>query len=177
MTDFKPYEVIYKTKTIEVRSYYPVKRTVYVHYAHYFLPLPYMIFARAIYRIDKKKTGAFFYNEYTANEDKTHFHPSLFWLNDGPICLTTTHHYASPQRWDFKKLLEEFWFRSAYSRDIQQFGGSLQAWEKLTIKQVLKAIERKCKSKLRFDRHESLDHFIQRIKIHQKSPSRWHDAG
>lgn len=195
MTDFKPYEVIHKTRTIEIRSYYPVKRTVCVGSVRnfHFLPLPYMIFARAIYRINAKKVGTFFYNKCAPSENATHFCQGLFWYNDGPICLTNNYHYASPKHWNFKKLLEEFWFRPFYPGNLTVFGGSIKSWEQLTIKQVLKALERRCSKSVwkkdqqldsfglpltrRMNRNmetlETLEQFIKRIEINQHSPRSW----
>jgi hypothetical protein len=118
------------------------------------------------------------------SEEETHLYPGLFWVNDGPICLTTNYHYASPQNWDFKKMLEEFWFRSAYIRNIDVFGGSLRSWEKLTIEDVLKALKKQSESK--HPRHayepfggsqhgETLKQFIERIDLHRRCPGQWHN--
>jgi len=145
------YRLLLKDDTLEIRKYYPLKRTIFQAHYEYYLQCPYMIFAARHY-----KTGSYLYVGFAKESDDTFYFPSLpnICPQTWSICLTRGYnsgHFYNKCEKNLNKLIEQFWhtrFDSwAYGWEIghrslrDNFDGRFKLWCKLNLPQVLERIK------------------------------------
>lgn len=157
----KKYKILKRVKGLEIRQYFPSKRTIIIANRQYFLPFPYIIFAKAARGRNDYRGKFINYNhllvafsnrELYRDEDATVFHPALPNVEgrNKSICLDGGGHYEQSPNLSFNDLLDKFWSFSFNSIKAWVesdaalhvfFGGRFATWAKLTIEEVLSNLD------------------------------------
>ena len=172
LTFERAYETILEEPNMEMRLYPPVRRTVLTYGTpqENFLPFPYIVFLRKLCSnkwyfltrlmgekpnvpielptVEPSLSCSFNYGLFkTTTEDQAIF--QFPFLGRGPICLNNFYHYSMPLSFSFDRMISDFWstpFPPYFNTGLKKLGGSLRAWQNLTIDEVVETHKKAAES-------------------------------
>jgi len=101
------YKLLYQDNDIEIRKYPSCRRTIMVRDTvtkHYFIPLPYQIYAGVRNRYNQRLFLTAF-----ANKEDDFIYSTPFNKMEQPICIDVDWHYVIPDRADIGEAIAKYW--------------------------------------------------------------------
>jgi hypothetical protein len=137
------FDVVIKEVNIEACLYYPHFRNVKYLGMNYYLPMPYLLFAKRTYHQDKVASLFLTVAEHRIDSLEDQIFPFPWYATFGPICLDQEHHTSLPTNVTLQQMITKFWGTPFYSSNYI----SGRAWERMSIVQIITMIPSIMRSK------------------------------